>query len=64
MDKPSVDLTRVKLVLETVLLVTHDANVAATAKRAIRIHDGLIATGDFNAPVEAEVVTGAAGGAT
>jgi ABC-type lipoprotein export system ATPase subunit len=51
----------------TVLLVTHDANVAATAKRAIRIHDGLIATGDFNAPMEAEAVAGvagAAGGAT
>ena len=47
----------------TVLLVTHDANVAATAKRAIRIHDGLIATGDFNMPpaqAEAQAVGGAA----
>ena len=43
----------------TVLIVTHDANVAATANRAIRIHDGLIATGDFNAPLEAEVIGGA-----
>jgi ABC-type lipoprotein export system ATPase subunit len=34
----------------TVLLVTHEPNVAATAQRAIRIHDGLIASGDFNAP--------------
>jgi ABC-type lipoprotein export system ATPase subunit len=34
----------------TILLVTHDANVAAHAKRPIRIHDGLMASGDFNTP--------------
>jgi ABC-type lipoprotein export system ATPase subunit len=31
----------------TIMLVTHDAEVAATARRAIRIHDGLIESGAF-----------------
>jgi ABC-type lipoprotein export system ATPase subunit len=44
----------------TVLLVTHDPNVAATARRAIRIHDGLMASGEFNAAGSEQPV--AAGG--
>jgi ABC-type lipoprotein export system ATPase subunit len=31
----------------TIILVTHDANVASHAKRAIRIHDGLIVEGAY-----------------
>jgi ABC-type lipoprotein export system ATPase subunit len=31
----------------TIILVTHDSNVAATAKRAIRISDGLIEAGAY-----------------
>ena len=30
-----------------IILVTHDANVASHAKRAIRIHDGLIVEGAY-----------------
>jgi ABC-type lipoprotein export system ATPase subunit len=32
----------------TIILVTHDANVAATANRIIRISDGLIEAGAFD----------------
>ena len=32
----------------TIMLVTHDSNVADHAKRAIKIHDGLIQAGAFN----------------
>src|SRR5437016_3663361 len=38
----------------TVVLVTHDANVAHYAKRVIRISDGLIATGVYNGQPEGE----------
>jgi putative ABC transport system ATP-binding protein len=38
----------------TVILVTHDPTVAATANRSIRIRDGLIATGP--PPIPAEVM--------
>ena len=31
----------------TIILVTHDANVALHAERVIRIHDGVIVDGDF-----------------
>ena len=31
----------------TIILVTHDSNVAAVAKRAIRISDGLIESGAY-----------------
>jgi ABC-type lipoprotein export system ATPase subunit len=31
----------------TIILVTHDANVAATAKRNIRLVDGLVESGAF-----------------
>jgi ABC-type lipoprotein export system ATPase subunit len=34
----------------TIILVTHDAMVAEHAKRAIRIHDGVIQSGAFGAP--------------
>jgi ABC-type lipoprotein export system ATPase subunit len=33
----------------TIILVTHDANVAQHARRIIRIHDGVIVDGDFAA---------------
>jgi ABC-type lipoprotein export system ATPase subunit len=38
----------------TVVLVTHDANVANYARRVIRISDGLIATGVYNGQPEGE----------
>ena len=38
----------------TVILVTHDADVAHYAKRVIRISDGLIATGVYNGQPEGE----------
>src|SRR5436305_13382282 len=38
----------------TVVLVTHDANVAHYAKRVIRISDGLIAAGVYNGQPEGE----------
>jgi energy-coupling factor transporter ATP-binding protein EcfA2 len=40
----------------TIILVTHDSNVAHTARRTIRISDGLIEAGAFGAdgPVAAE----------
>jgi len=41
----------------TIILVTHDANVAAHAKRAIHIHDGVIVDGAYSAP-SAEMPTG------
>jgi len=34
----------------TIILVTHDANVAAHARRAIHIHDGVIVDGAYSAP--------------
>jgi ABC-type lipoprotein export system ATPase subunit len=44
----------------TIILVTHDANVAAVAKRNIRMSDGLIEAGAYGeatvAPAPAEVV--------
>ncbi len=36
----------------TIILVTHDANVAAVAKRAIRISDGMIEAGAYGGTVE------------
>ena len=41
----------------TIILVTHDANVAAYARRTIHIHDGVIVDGSFGGAV------GSAGGA-
>ncbi len=35
----------------TIILVTHDANVAAWARRTIHIHDGLIVDGSFGGEV-------------
>jgi ABC-type lipoprotein export system ATPase subunit len=37
----------------TIILVTHDAEVAAHAQRTIHIHDGLIQDGFYEAPVRA-----------
>jgi len=36
----------------TIILVTHDANVAQYASRVIHIHDGMIVDGTFHAPLE------------
>ena len=48
----------------TIILVTHDPNVAATAKRIIRISDGLIEAGAYDADssplLSAEAVAGRA----
>jgi ABC-type lipoprotein export system ATPase subunit len=42
----------------TIILVTHDANVASHAKRTIRIRDGLIEEGAFEASMDAHAVHG------
>ncbi|MBU0734158.1 MAG: hypothetical protein KKG10_08395, partial [Proteobacteria bacterium] len=36
----------------TIILVTHDANVAQHASRLIHIHDGMIVDGTFDAILE------------
>jgi len=49
----------------TIILVTHDANVAAWARRSIHISDGLIVDGAYGgsaAPAPAQALAG--GGAT
>jgi len=40
----------------TIVLVTHDANVASYAKRTIRVHDGLIVEGAFEASDQREAL--------
>jgi len=36
----------------TIIIVTHDSQVAGYARRLIRIHDGIIVNGAFSGPVE------------
>jgi ABC-type lipoprotein export system ATPase subunit len=45
----------------TIILVTHDANVAGYAKRTIRISDGLIEAGAFADPVDDARIAAAGG---
>jgi ABC-type lipoprotein export system ATPase subunit len=40
----------------TIILVTHDAHVARYARRTIRIHDGVIRNGGFDADLEADLL--------
>ncbi|MBY0523260.1 MAG: ABC transporter ATP-binding protein [Gemmataceae bacterium] len=43
----------------TIILVTHDAGVASYAQRTIRISDGLIEDGAFDAPTSSEAIRAA-----
>ena len=44
----------------TIILVTHDANVAQHARRSIHIHDGKIATGGYGSAKPQAALTGGA----
>ena len=46
----------------TIILVTHDANVAAHSQRIIRIHDGRIVEGDLPPPLPMVAVAGMSAG--